>query len=162
MEELREGLNSVTSGEHELYREVVEAANYASEHPGIHYGGMFETTELFLHDEDEIMDRLENSLETSEQIKEALEQDIERLRFDLEKYAEEEGEKPEDYHVFEDELNDAEQTLEQMQKELQHIQEMKENTPEENADGEYVEDKETEAATLADRIEYTPKREERA
>lgn len=161
MEEFREELSSIDNREHELYREVVEAANYAAEHPGIHYGGNFETTELFLNDEEEIKSRLENSLETAEEIKEALDTGIEGLRFDLEEYVEQEGEKPDDYQVMEEELNDAERTLEEMEKELQHIREMKENSPEESADEGYVEEKETAAETLADRLNYTPKRREK-
>lgn len=163
MEALREDLSSVTNGEHELYREVVEAANYAAEHPGLHYGGKFETTDLFVEhwSDEEVLQRLEASLERAEELKENLDSDIIYLRFEIEKYAEE-GEKPDDYRIIEEELNDAEQTLEEMEKELQHIQEMKESPPEEDADEEYVKGKETKAKTLADKIDYTPKRREEA
>lgn len=160
MEQVRERLGEVENHRHNLYREAVEAANYAAEHPGIHYGGLFQTTDLFLdHRSDkEVFRRLENSLERAEELKEQLETEIEGLRFDLEQYAEDQ--KPDDYHIVQEELNDAERTLEQMQKELKHIQKMKEETPEENADQEYVEEKETEVKTLVEGLEYTPKRKE--
>jgi hypothetical protein len=164
VQDFREDLGDIENYRHELFRETVEAANYAAEHPGIHYGGRFETTELFLDHwgDEEIFQRFEASLEKAEELKQELEIGIEDLRFDLEEYTEEEGEKTDDYHVFKEELNDAERTLEQMEKEIQHIQEMKEKTPEDRVDQDYVEEKENKVKNLVEGLDYTPKRREKS
>jgi DNA repair exonuclease SbcCD ATPase subunit len=163
VQDFREDLGDIENNRHKLYREAVEAANYAAEHPGIHYGGIFETTDLFLENfsNEEVLERLEASLERAEELKEDLERDIEDLRFDLEEYAEQKDDKPDDYRIILDDLNDAEATLENMQRELQHIKQMKQEPPEEEADREYVEEKESKVKKLVEGLDYTPKRSER-
>lgn len=164
MQDFSEDLDEIETYRHDLYREAVEAANYAAAHPGIHYGGMFETGDIFVENfsNEEVIRRLEASLERAEELKGDLDDDIKTLRFDLEEYADQRGEEPDDYQIMQEDLNEVERSLEEMQKELQHIREMKEKTPEEDADRDYVEEKETEAKSLAENLDYTPKRSEEA
>lgn len=139
--------------EEELYREVLEAANYVSEHSMMHYDGRYQTTELVLTNR-QAERRLDNTLQQIENIKQALEGRIDELDIKMI----ETGSSPQ---YVEKAQEKAEETIDDLENEIQHIREARESPPEEEADQEYVETRETRAETVADRLDYTPKREER-
>ena len=148
-EEMIEGLEQK---EETLYREVLEAANYVSEHSMMHYEGRYDTTELFL-DNEEAEKRLEHSIRNIEKTTEDLEENIQQLQAKTTEI----GASP---RYVEKAMEAAQDTVKDFEDEIEHIREARERPPEEETDQEYVEQKDTEAQTLADRIDYTPTREQ--
>lgn len=139
--------------EENLYREVMEAANYVSQHSMMHYGGKYETVDLVLTNE-EAERRLETSVKRIENVKKALEEEI----HETEIATLEAGASP---RYVEKAMEKAEETLDNLEDEIKHINQTREKPPEKDADTEYILEKETEAENLARDIEYTPKRSEK-
>ncbi len=152
IEAFEEPLEDLEQKEEDLYRELVEAANYVSEHSMMHYGGRYETTELLLNNE-QAEQRLEQSIQNIEEITDQMERNIQELELKTIQM----GSSP---RYVEKAMEEAEDALDDFEDEIEHIREARERPPEEEIDQSYVEDKDTEAQKLADRIEYTPTREE--
>ena len=152
IDEFEERIDEIEQYEEELFREVIEAANYVSEHSMMHYGGRYDTTELLLNNE-QAEKRLENSITDITHVKALLEKEI----HELELKTMEIGSEP---RYVEKTVEKAQESIEDLENEIQHIKQARERPPEEKTDQGYVEDKDTEAQTLADSIKYTPKREE--
>lgn len=118
----------------------------------MHYDGRYSTTELLLTNR-EADRRLDNTLKEIENVKQTLEGQIDELDIKMietgssPKYVEKAQEK-------------AEETIDDLEDEIEHIRNAREAPPEEEADQEYVKARETRAETLADRLDYTPKRKE--
>lgn len=132
---------------------MIEAANYISEHSMMHYDGRYQTTELLLTNQ-QAERRLEKTLQEIENIKQVLEGQIDELEVKMI----ETGASP---RYVERAQEEAEETLDDLEDEIEHIKEARESPPEEDSDQEYVENRETRAETVAERLDYTPKREER-
>lgn len=152
IEAFEEPIDELEQKEEELYRELIEAANYVSEHSMMHYGGRYETTELLLNNE-QAEQRLEQSVQNIAEITDQMERNIQ----ELELKTMEVGSSP---RYVEKAMEEAENALEDFEGEIEHIREARESPPEEETDQSYVQDKDTEAQTLADRIDYTPTREQ--
>jgi len=75
IDEFKESIDQIEKYEQDLNREVIEAANYVSEHSMMHYGGRYETTELLLNNE-QAESRLENSITDITHVKALLEKEI--------------------------------------------------------------------------------------
>lgn len=129
---------------------MIEAANYVAQHSMMHYGGRYETVDLVLTNE-QAETRLENSIQTIEDVKEALEDQIHEIKATTM----ETGSSP---NYVEKAYEEAENTLEDLEDEIELIKNARERPPEEETDQEYVTDKDTEAETLADRLDFTPTR----
>ena len=144
--------DEVEEKEEDLYKEVVEAANYVSEHSMMHYDGSFQTTELFLENE-ELETRLQETIDSIDNIKRHLEGQIEEL---------EQRTSNTDImtSTVEETKQEAEQTLEQLEPEIQQIKKARERPPEQEADRGYIDQKGTEAKTLVENMDYTPTGEE--
>lgn len=131
---------------------MIEAANYVSEHSMMHYDGRYSTTELLLTNQ-EAERRLENTIQEIENVKQTLEGQIDELDIKMM----EKGSSPK---YVEKAQEKAEETIDDLEDEIEHIRNAREAPPEEEADQEYVEARETRAETMADRLDYTPKRKE--
>lgn len=118
----------------------------------MHYSGRYETTDLFLTNE-QAEERLDQSIQTLEQVKEGLQGKI----WELEKAALEIGAKP---RYVEKAKEQAEDTRDKMKTEIETIKEARENPPEQTADQQYIQNKEIEATSLAENIDFTPRREQ--
>ncbi len=149
--------NYLETRRRELFHETVAAANYASQHSGIHYGGSLETVDLMLEDE-EASKRLEDTLERAECVLEDLKGKVKSLKVRLEEYEQVNGTKHPEYQRTQQELNRAEEVTGLAENEIQHVTEMRESPPEQEADQEYVQEKESEVKGLAEQMEYTPRR----
>lgn len=149
--------NYLETRRRELFHETVAAANYASQHSGIHYGGSFETVDLMLEDE-EASKRLEGTLERAECVLEDLKGKVKSLKVRLEEYEQVNGTKHPEYQRTQQELNMAEEVTGLAENEIQHVTEMRENPPEQEADQEYVQEKESAVKGLAEQMDYTPTR----
>lgn len=118
----------------------------------MHYGGRYDTVDLLLNNE-QAESRLEDSIRDIDHVKALLERQIQELEIKTFEV----GSKP---RYVEKAQEKAEDTLENLEDEIEHIKEARERPPEEETDQNYVEDKETVVKTVADRIDYTPTREE--
>jgi len=117
----------------------------------MHYSGRYETTDLFLTNE-QAENRLDQSIQTLEQVKEQLQGKI----WELEKATLEIGAKP---RYVEKAKEQAKDTKDDMETEIEIIKEARENPPEQTADQQYIQNKEIEATTLAENIDFTPQRD---
>lgn len=118
----------------------------------MHYSGRYETVDLVLTNQ-QAERRLENSIQNIEDVKEALEDQLHEIEVTMMEI----GSRP---NYVEKAYEEAEDTLDDLEDEIEHIKEAREEPPEETADDEYVTSKDTEAETVADRIDFTPRRYE--
>lgn len=155
--DLERDRNYLKTRRRELFRQTVAAANYASQHSGIHYGGRFETVDLMLEDQEASI-RLENTLERAEYVLDDLKDKMKSLKVRLEEYEQVNGTKHPEYQRTDRQLDRTEELSGLAENELQHVREMRDDPPEKEADQEYVQEKESGVKGLAEQMDYTPKR----